>query len=241
MRFTAHMNSEYEAPTNMPIDRDDVDRDEFPTEEDISAANSLLTESVAAQDYHHRTSDLVRLYLQEIGRVNLLGRDEEVQEAQQVQRYIKLLKLRNSAAKKEGGEFQRYVNAMEARSRLASQLGHTPSWQRWAREVNIEVPELKRLLAAGKQQWAELAGMGVAELEETLAKGIRAKERMIEANLRLVVSVAKKYQRRGLELLDLIQEGTLGLERAVEKFDPTKGYRFSTYSYWWIRQGITRA
>ena len=101
--------------------------------------------------------------------------------------------------------------------------------------------ELKLILATGKQRWSEIAGMTVKEVEKIQTEGIRAKEHMIKGNLRLVVSVAKKYQNRGLELLDLVQEGTLGLERAVEKFDPTKGYRFSTYAYWWIRQGITRA
>ena len=217
---------------------------EFP--EDLEQiTNELATEHEEADNAqvssNRSTTDLVRLYLQEIGRVDLLERDQEVSEAQKVQRYIQLLELRNTAAQEEEGAIQCYVQLMEVRDHLAAHLGHKPSFERWAKVGNVSVVELKQILATGKLRWAELAGLSIKELEQLQSEGIEAKNQMINANLRLVVSVAKKYQNRGLELLDLIQEGTLGLERAVEKFDPRRGYRFSTYAYWWIRQGITRA
>ncbi|MDB9412520.1 RNA polymerase sigma factor SigC [Microcystis aeruginosa] len=202
------------------------------------------------KSYSNRTTtDLVRLYLQDIGRVPLLKRDEEVEQAQRVQRHLSLVKLRATAVKQGDAQLQQFVKLMEVRDQLtalrllsgSTRSAHPLSLERWAETAQITVSELKNALKAGKQRWAHLVGLEVGELEEIIVLGTRAKEQMIKANLRLVVSVAKKYQNRGLELLDLIQEGTLGLECAVKKFDPTKGYHFTTYAYWWIRQGITRA
>jgi RNA polymerase primary sigma factor len=131
------------------------------------------------------TSDLVRIYLREIGRVPLLTAEDEVELAKSI----------------EAGLF--------------------------ADEKLCHVAVLSR---------AERL-----DLELLARDGLRAKQRLIEANLRLVVSIAKRYVGRGMLFLDLIQEGNLGLIRAVEKFDYTKGYKFSTYATWWIRQAITRA
>ncbi|TVS02922.1 MAG: RNA polymerase sigma factor RpoD [Cyanobium sp. PLM2.Bin73] len=91
------------------------------------------------------------------------------------------------------------------------------------------------------KEWAALVEMPTIKFRRRLMLGRRAKEKMVQSNLRLVVSIAKKYMNRGLSFQDLIQEGSLGLIRAAEKFDHEKGYKFSTYATWWIRQAITRA
>jgi RNA polymerase primary sigma factor len=140
------------------------------------------------------SSDPVRTYLKEIGKVDLLDGAEEVQLAQRIE---------------AGQEAAARLAAVELMEGLAAPSPPDPG----------DVRALRRLVADGE----------------------RAKKALIEANLRLVVSIAKRYMGRGLLFLDLIQEGNLGLIRAVEKFDYTKGFKFSTYATWWIRQAITRA
>ena len=135
------------------------------------------------------TGDPVRMYLKEIGKVNLLTAAEEIDLAQKIEAGLKATKELEDAEDKG---------------------------------ITLDRREMRRLTIT----------------EQT---GLDAKQQLIEANLRLVVSIAKRYVGRGMLFLDLIQEGNLGLIRAVEKFDYTKGFKFSTYATWWIRQAITRA
>jgi RNA polymerase primary sigma factor len=144
---------------------------------------------VPEEDTAGPSTDLVRAYLKEIGRVALLNAEQEVELAKRIEAGLFAAEKMRQA---EAGEIK-----------LAKQLRKDLDW--------------------------------------LAADGLRAKDHLLEANLRLVVSVAKRYTGRGMAFLDLIQEGNLGLIRAVEKFDYTKGYKFSTYATWWIRQAITRA
>ncbi|MFM1800096.1 MAG: hypothetical protein RLZZ117_2374 [Cyanobacteriota bacterium] len=108
-----------------------------------------------------------------------------------------------------------------------------------------EISEELTMRAGGSpptlETWAVESDLTPMELMRSRREGLRAKQRMISANLRLVISIARKYSSPHLELEDLIQEGNIGLIKAVERFDPARGYKFSTYAYWWIREGITRA
>lgn len=185
-------------------------------------------------------NDLLRLYLQDIGRVDLLTSEEEVTLSRQVQQRERLLVQERDLSTRIAA-IRVLLDLEELQQREANHISHWPTRQEWARAAEMPLVELNRVLNEGYTLWAEESGLDAKELQRRLREGRRARDRMIQANLRLVVAVAKKYQQRGMELLDLVQEGTLGLERAVEKFDPTRGFRFSTYAYWWIRQGITRA
>ena len=171
-----------------PIHSDDDDDFEASDVEEVSE-EELVDTSALAEGF--AIDDPVRMYLKEIGKVDLLSPEEEIDLAQKI--------LAGVAAAEKMNE---YENAGEQSAIRADEI---------------------------------------VEWNKAIKAGDRAKKRLAEANLRLVVSIAKRYVGRGMLFLDLIQEGNLGLIKAVEKFDYTKGFKFSTYATWWIRQAITRA
>ncbi|MCI8913882.1 MAG: RNA polymerase sigma factor RpoD [Lawsonibacter sp.] len=192
---TDQMDKIYDTLENLGIETvgedyipDLADTGEPPVEEMEEISEEEIVDPNALMDTFG-TDDPVRMYLKEIGKVNLLTSEEEVELAQ----------------------------AMTAGTAAQEQLNE--------------------LTQSGEEIPADVR----RELEKTIKKGEKARQRLAEANLRLVVSIAKRYVGRGMQFLDLIQEGNLGLIKAVEKFDYVKGFKFSTYATWWIRQAITRA
>ena len=199
IEITKDKIDENENEDDLLMENADDEFDEFTEDveidEDLEELTAVAESEIKVSDFEsfstsaHQTDDLVKLYLSDIGKIDLLTIQQETEYARTVQ---------NGLAAKEKID-------------ICKKLG---------KELTPE--ELK-------------------ELNNYIAQGDEARDILIESNLRLVVSIAKKYMGRGLPLLDLIQEGSNGLMKAVYKFDPTKGFKFSTYSTWWIRQSITRA
>jgi RNA polymerase primary sigma factor len=191
----------------------------------LKAAPVAVAPRRAAAEEGVGVEDPVRLYLQEIGRVPLLSAVEESEMAKRIA---------------DANLASEVLLGAEARQSLLDDEQRDPE----RRMSDGERRDQEALAKQGEKTaclFCQDRPLDKDDLEQALAEGDIARRRLTEANLRLVVSVAKRYIGRGMSLLDLIQEGNVGLLRAVEKFDYSKGYKFSTYATWWIRQAITRA
>ena len=158
--------------------------------------------------------DPVKVYLKEIGRVPLLTPDEEIKLALAIQEGNKAVETKK----------EKFAPVLEVEQ-----------------NKKLSIRDRNEAMNAVLDTYSAAQREELKTLDKLISQGDRAKQRLSEANLRLVVSIAKRYVGRGMQFLDLIQEGNLGLIKAVEKFDHTKGFKFSTYATWWIRQAITRA
>ncbi|TRU90190.1 MAG: RNA polymerase sigma factor RpoD [Microcystis novacekii Mn_MB_F_20050700_S1] len=237
--------------TEPPLDLDLIDLDEDFDDEDIELELEEVSDSndgkknrrlasARRRDAARKkpyTEDSIRIYLQEIGRIRLLRAEEEIELARKIADLLKLERIREDFCLYSDAEWGKQVFLFERIERIIAEKSEKEpklsDIKAYLGKIELTAPMLEEWLAKSKEY--------LSSFKRRLYHGRRAKEKMVQSNLRLVVSIAKKYMNRGLSFQDLIQEGSLGLIRAAEKFDHEKGYKFSTYATWWIRQAITRA
>ncbi|NIS69694.1 MAG: sigma-70 family RNA polymerase sigma factor [Proteobacteria bacterium] len=204
------------------------------TEGDLHVIDKEAKE-VDQKDALERDANIAAIYLKEMNKVPLLTREKETQVAKRIrlgERKIRILLLRFSAALREVDPLNHALEDVESNSWDVARPKEVIN-----RKVVLRLEELTKHSGDNENRFRDL----LAELKKTEADVEEAKAEMVKANLRLVVRIAKDYVNRGLSFLDLLQEGNLGLMRAVTKYDYRKGFKFSTYAVWWIRQAITRA
>ncbi|GAL93307.1 MAG: RNA polymerase sigma factor RpoD [Microcystis wesenbergii TW10] len=237
--------------TEPPLNLDLIDLDEDFDDEDIELELEEVSDSndgkktrrlasARRRDAARKkpyTEDSIRIYLQEIGRIRLLRAEEEIELARKIADLLKLERIREDFRLYSDAEWGKQVFLFERIEKIIAEKS----------EKEPKLSDIKAYLAKTElmapmvEEWLAKSKEYLSAFKRRLYHGRRAKEKMVQSNLRLVVSIAKKYMNRGLSFQDLIQEGSLGLIRAAEKFDHEKGYKFSTYATWWIRQAITRA
>jgi len=224
--FTPEQVEEFLAAVEEHLRSEGIEVIEVPTDDtDVVAVARIDVDLLKAP-----TNDPVRMYLKEIGKVPLLTAAQEVDLARRI----------------EAGEFSTELSGVVEVDGKADPKKMKTVVERVVAIRNHQVEKFGKVEGIGRDKIAKSwKPRSNADLDDFLRRverdGQLAKKKLIEANLRLVVSIAKRYVGRGMLFLDLIQEGNLGLIRAVEKFDYSKGYKFSTYATWWIRQAITRA
>lgn len=204
--------------------------------------NATIFKKAEKDKASYRADDTLGEYLKKMGKFRLLRADEEIELARKANDLLYLENIKEWLDKQLQycARFDEWAKAVWISDRICSKSSRKVSLDELSPKLEQKWQSGDMALNASWQQSNE-QDQYIAGFRHRLYNDRRAKNKLVESNLRLVVSIAKRYTDRGIDLLDLIQEGNLGLIRATEKFDPTKGNRFTTYATWWIKQKITRA